>query len=356
MALPPLDPAAADVVEHHLLVLPADVGTDEVETLALSRFPRAAWEAAPAVPNPRAGRGGRALVAAPHVLRLSRHSTLAGPYAVDRAAASTLGLPPAAGQAYVVRAPVERGEKPWPGGGDRDGLRRAFPDGLPVRDEERTVSWLVAAARRLGGAVRVAPRDAAKPAVLLVPEPAAAVDLTVWSDIWLEPEAALAVVRQALPRAYLNLPEARWAGPPSGTGERPARGAEALDADVRRALHTLADDHDVAALTSPPPMHGYGALADLDVDGMVALEIAGEQRLPPVVAQLPWAAEGAVAYRVRWEPPDVVDREQERPPLEHRVARGRVSPLVIAVARAVHAAVGGEITDMMDFVVDPADL
>jgi hypothetical protein len=38
------------------------------------------------------------------------------------------------------------------------------------------------------------------------------------------------------------------------------------------------------------------------------------------------------------------------------VARGRAAPLVVAVARAVHATVGGEITDAMEFVVDPADL
>ncbi len=42
--------------------------------------------------------------------------------------------------------------------------------------------------------------------------------------------------------------------------------------------------------------------------------------------------------------------------MAHRVARGRTGPLVNAVARALHAAVGGEVTDMMDFVVDPADL
>ncbi|NTW39400.1 MAG: hypothetical protein HGA44_05850, partial [Cellulomonadaceae bacterium] len=70
----------------------------------------------------------------------------------------------------------------------------------------------------------------------------------------------------------------------------------------------------------------------------------------------PWAAAGAVAYRVAWEPADLHERESERPSIEHRVARSRVTPLVIAVAKAMHTAVGGEITDMMGFVVDPADL
>ncbi|WP_024286500.1 hypothetical protein [Cellulomonas sp. KRMCY2] len=359
MALPPLDPSSDDATRRHLLVLPADVGPDELETLAVSRFPRAAWEVEPTAASARTGggaRGPRVPVSPAGILRLSRHSTLHGPFTIDRTTATALGLPMSAGIAYVVHATVERGERPWPTGGDRDGLRRAFPDGLPVRDEERTVAWLVAAARRLGGAVRAAPPRAGVAGALLVPDPAAAVDLTVWTDIWLEPEAALAVIRQAVPRAYLNLPSGRWNGPPQGTGERPVPGTEAMDPARRRALHAAADDHDISNLTSPPPMRAYGALADLDLDGMLAVEVSGETRLPPVIAAVPWAAQGAVAYRVRWEPADLEDMESERPSLSHRVARGRATPLVIAVARAIHKAVHGEITDAMDFVVDPLDL
>lgn len=359
MALPPLDPSSDDATRRHLLVLPADVGPDEVQTLAVSRFPRAVWEVEPTTAAPRPGGGARGLrqaVPAPGVLRLSRHSTLHGPFTVARTTATALGLPLSAGIAYVVHATAERGERPWPTGGDRDGLRRAFPDGLPVRDEERTVGWLIAAARRLGGAVRAAPLRPGVAGALLVPDPAAAVDLTVWTDIWLEPEVALAVVRQAVPRAHLNLPSVRWGGPPRGTGTEPVPGTEALDPTRRRALHAAADDHDIAALTSPPPMHGYGVIADLDLDGMLAVEVSGETRLPPVIAAVPWAARGAVAYRVRWEPVDLEDMESERPSLAHRVARGRATPLVVAVTRAIHASVHGEITDAMDFVVDPIDL
>lgn len=356
MALPALDPSSSDVTARHLLVLPGDVGWDEIETLAVSRFPRAAWESQPTTTPPRptgGARGLRVTTVPPGQLRLSRHSVLHGPFTVERAAATTLGVPPSAALAYVLHAPIERGDAPWPGG-DRDGLARAFPDGLPVRDEERVVRWLVDVARRLGGAVRTATPGMA-PAVL-VPDPAAAVDLTVWTDIWLEPEAALTVMRQAIPRAQLNLPDGRWSGPPRGTGQQPVPGAESLDPELRRELHAAADDRDIAALTEPEPMRGYGALADLEVDGMVALEVTGETHLPPVIAGIPWASEGAVGYTVRWEPADLTDLESERPSLDLRVARGRVTPLVIAVTRAVHKAVGGEITDMMGFVVDPADL
>ena len=152
MPVPPLD--LRDAVGRHLLVLPGDVGPEEVEVLAVSRFPRATWEQAPGSVRP-GGHGRRGAVPA-GVLRLSRHSTLVGPFLVDHATTVDLGVPPAAGQVYVLHAPVERGEAPWAGAGDRDGLARAFAAGMPVRDEERVVTWLVAVARRLGGAVRVA--------------------------------------------------------------------------------------------------------------------------------------------------------------------------------------------------------
>ncbi|MBC7292164.1 MAG: hypothetical protein H5T83_12625 [Actinotalea sp.] len=365
MALPSLTPDDPDVVGHHLLLLPADVGHDEVEVLAASRFPHARWETVPSTVAPRSAgaRGLRAPEPPPGVLRLSRHSTLVGPFTLSTLAAAALGVPTSAGVAYRLQAPVERGAAPLPGGGDRDGLRRAFPDGLPVRDEERTLGWLLAAARRLGGAVRTAgptaahTRTEASPtATVLVPDPAAAVDLTVWSDVWLEPEAALAVMRRAVPRAYLNLPAPSWGGPPPGTGTRAVPGGDALDEAQRRALHAAADERDIATLTQPPPMTAYGCLADLELDGILALEVSGETRLPPVIAAVPWAERGAVAYRVHWEPPDVEELHAERPSLPHKVARGRALPLVAAVARAVHTAVGGEVTDEMEFVVDPADL
>lgn len=353
MVLPVLDVAAPELGTCHLLVLPADVGPRDVEILATSRFPRAERAEPAEVPVASRGRSRQPATVRADVLRLSRLSRLEGPFVVDRGTVTALGLPSGVGIAYLVHAPVERGDVPWPGGGDRDGLARAFPGGLPVRDELRTVSWLVDAARRLGGGVRVAGSSGP---VLLVPDPAAAVDLTVWSDIWLEPEAGLAVARQGVPGAYLNLPSDGWAGPPRGTGERPVPGTEELDPRERRALHAAADEHDLAALAEPVPLDGYAVLADLGLDGMVALTVDGRTDLPPVVASLPWAVDGAVAYTVRWEPFELDELEAEQPSPQHRVARRRATRQVLAVARAVHAAVGGEITDPMDFLVAPEDL
>ena len=348
MSLSPLSPAEA---HHHLLALPGDVLHEEVQVLAWTRFPRSV-----AVPGEPTRRESRSAAAGARTIQLSRLSALVGPYGLDQDSARGLGLPAATGIVYVLRAPVERGEPPWPESGDRDGFGRAFPSGLPVRDEARVLDWALAVARRLGGALRTAPGPGDRPGNLLVPEPAAAVDLTVWSEVWLEPEDALAVMRQAVPRASLNLPGAAWQGPPPGVGERAVVGAEVLTSEQRAAIHAAADAYDLAALANPEPMRAYGAVADLDADGLLALEVRGEPAPPPVIAGLPWAGRGAVTYLVRWEPPDLDDLESELPPTAHRVARSRVTPLVVAITRALHRTVGGEVTDMMGFIVDPADL
>src|SRR5690554_65618 len=158
---------------RHLLVL-RDTSPDDVALLARARFPAARWEntADDGVPA--------------RVLRLSRHTTLLGPFAVGRSESMDLQLPAWGESAYVVRTPRERGEPPWEVGGDVDGLKRVFAAGMPVRDEGRTVEWLVAAARHLGGAVRFG-----DPGVVVVPDPLTHVDVTVYSGVWLEPEAAL---------------------------------------------------------------------------------------------------------------------------------------------------------------------
>lgn len=339
--LPTFDPE--DASAHHLLVMPDDVLPDEIEVLAAGRFAAARREAEP----PASARGRKGPPAG--ALRLSRHSVLVGPYRLAREHQAFLGLPPAATQVYVVHTPVERGV-PSQGGGDRDGLARAFPAGLPVREEERVVGWLIAVARRLGGALRVA----GAPAAVLVPDPAAAVDLTVWSDIWLEPDAGLAVMRQAVPRAWLEQGRP-WQGPPPGTGRIPARGVTELNPQVRAALHQLAEQRDLKTLAEPEVRTSYTLLADLDHDGMLALTVEGDD-VPAVLTGLPWTAEGAIAYKVTWEPADLVELGRERPSVEHRIARGRAAPLVGAITRAVHRAVGGEVTDMMGFLVDPSDV
>ena len=374
--LPVDDPGLRD---RHVLALPPDVEADEVEVLAISRFSGARWEERPQdALQPRgiigpmtAALGIRAVGSASiptRTLRLARLSTLNGPYRMETEDAVSLGLPATATLAYVLVCPRERGEKPYPGG-DRDGLKRAFPDGMPIREEERVLQWMVAAARRLGGSVRTGENG-----VVLTPDVDSAIDLTVLSDSWLEPAEALAAVQSVQPRARLSEPTSTWTGPAPGVGrdaggrpgwvaEAGGRGLSAAlerygvdDEAERQRLMDEASAYDELMLAVPPLPEAYGVLVDLGHDGMLSVEAGAETTLPPLMRDLPWTRDGVVAYRVHWEPPFIEELESERPSFEHRVARSRAAPLVQAVARVVHAAIGGEIADEADFLVDPEDI
>ena len=381
--MPGLSSAEPGLRDRHLLALPDDVGPEEVETLAASRFPSTRWEQARAAeaPAPRRGIvrpvtaafGIRAVAPAGPppgvgVLRLSRHTTLTGPYTVSAEEAAGLGLPSSTAVAYDVACTRERGERPYPGG-DRDGLKRAFPDGMPVREEERVLLWLVAAARRLGGAVRTGERG-----TVLVPDVDSAVNLTVWADHWIEPHELLAVVQRVAHRARPADGGSAWQGPMAGAGRLGAHVPEGLpepggaglraaldaggvrDEHKRRRLHAEADAFDAHMLANPPEATGFAVVVDLEVDGMVVVEVSEEEVVPPLLRDLPWTQQGAIAYRVRWEPFLLEELEAERPGLTHRVARGRAVPVVHAITRAVHGAVGGEIADEAEFLVAPTDL
>ncbi|OLT51000.1 hypothetical protein BJF88_01950 [Cellulosimicrobium sp. CUA-896] len=336
---------------RHLLGVPGDVLVDELETLALSRFAGARWDVAPVGAEPLVPPARTASPGQPGVLRTSRHSTLTGPYSPAGA-----GLPPGTALVLDVVCPRERGEAPYPGGGDRDGVGRAFPAGLPVREEERVVTWLVAAARRLGGSVRTDVGHPASPGVVLTPDPGAAVDMSLYSDVWLEPTAALALVARQHPRTTLATEGASYGGPPKGIAELPLYPGEKMDPELRRSIHAAADGVDIRALTTGSVLDGYGLLVDLGLDGLVAVEVGGEDQLPLLLRGLPWAADGAVSYRVRWEPRDLLESQEEQPSMEHRVARKRAAGVVAQVVGTLHDAVGGEIADEAEFLVDREDL
>lgn len=356
-ALPTLpDPAGrghlAGHQARHLLVLPADVHAEEVETLAVSRFTGARWESLPegvqpVLPVPKAAPGEAG------VLRTSRHSTLRGPYAPPP------GSGPESAMVFDVVCPRERGSAPITGGGDRDGIARAFPAGVPMREEDRVVTWLIEAARRLGGGLRL---DVGNPdadggrGIPVEPDPEAVVNLCVYSDVWLEPNAALALVLQVHPSTTLATGGTSWAGPPQGIAEMPLYRGERLSTERRREIHAAADEFDIAALSAGSMLDGYGLLVDLGVDGLIAVEIGGEEQLPPLLRGLAWTVDGAVAYRVRWEPPDIEESQREVPSMAHQVARGRVAGVIARIVRALHKAVGGEISDEAEFLVDPDDL
>src|SRR5690606_5697575 len=132
---------------------------------------------------------------------------------------------------------------------------------------------------------------------------------------------ALAIVQTVQPRAYLSVATpGSWTGPTvlagrgsqGAVGGAPESGGSGLraaleehgvqDPDERRRLMAEADAYDRLMLADPPPAEAFGVLVDLGVDGMLAVEVAACEQLPPLMEDLPWTKNGVVAYRVRWEP------------------------------------------------------
>lgn len=308
----------------HLLLLPASVTIADVEQLAIARFA--------GVQRDSEG------------IRLSRLSRIDGPFEVDRRLTGGIALRDGQLVGYTVTTPQERGDPPYRGLPDRDGLTRAFPEGLPIREEARVVNWLLAVARRLGGAVRTVPRG-----VVLAPSFDSYVDLTVVSDVWLYPDAALSVLSGVLPHAALILP-GEWQGPQVRPGPAYTDGLELLDAETRRQIHERAAAFDAMAMAQDEPTDVYSLGSDLGADGRMDVEVSVAEDLPPVVANR-YLRSTPVQYVVRWTPVRPDDLDIEHPPLDFVVARRRAVEIAQRVARAMQNAVGGSVFDMDGFPV-----
>jgi hypothetical protein len=353
---------------HHVLAVAGDIDGREIALLASTRWKR--------------------VEVALGEISVSRYSSLFGPYMVGAALGATLGLPRGLNQAWIANTLTERGDPPLPGGLDPTGVARAFPGGLPVREEGRVVDFLVAAARRLGGVVRFYDLG-----LMVAPVPDAALDLRLYSPLWLEPEAALATARSVVPRFELAIDwhafrprpargegdDAAWTGqglrPGSGLdvagdgqglrtgsgldvawdgqGLRPGSG---LDPAQRAEILADAAAHDAAALAAEPTLDRYALTANLGPAGTLVIEISGVDQVPGALVNVPWAESGAVEYAVRWIPVDPKNLLMEFPPAGHCQARAQVANLLAGIARIIHHAVGGEVLDADGFPIDPSDL
>ncbi|MDR1295019.1 MAG: hypothetical protein LBK59_08715 [Bifidobacteriaceae bacterium] len=330
---------------HHVLAVPADVTAAEVRILAETR-----WRACR-----KDDAGG---------LVVSKYSGLDGPFRLTDELSTQIGFPPGLPRAFVATTLRERGDPPFPGASDPSGIARAFPDALPIREEARVVDWLLAAARRLGGAVRLDHWG-----MVLIPRADAAIDLTVYSNLWLEPDAALTVVRSVAPEFRLAMDTHAWNGP-AGAETRtvgahadqvraispwPVHASNALSDAGRRILHSEADAHDAAALSRNPVLDRYAVVADFGAAGTAWLEVCGGGA-PPALRTVAWTELGVVAYALRWDPANPDDRLVEFPSRAQRAERAAAARTLGRLALAVYSATGIEILDADGFPVDPADV
>jgi len=291
----------------HLLVVPDGVTPADVQALVLSRFPSEVLDD-----------GGAHL----------RMDVLPGCVVEGPLPAAGAGLPAWAVALYRLKAPEQRGAPVPVELRGRGGLLDAFADGEPGGTEREMLELGLALARRLGGAVLTSTGS------LLSPPPH--VDLLLYSEVWLHPDALVHVLSPHLPGVSLEGGDLERAG--QGGLPADATSGESLvtDEGERRWLHAEADAYDAAALAEPDVTDSYGVLAT-GPDGTVwSVAVEAAIGVPPVLAGLLPA--GAILYEVRCHPAgsthpsDSVER-------------------IDAATRALLEAVGGYVVDDDGFLV-----
>jgi hypothetical protein len=337
---PAVDPeegmSVRELAARHLLLVPTTVDMWMVDALLRDRVP------------------GADLLGTGEVV-FGRYSRLTGPYELTMEDAVDAGVPMPWTVCYCLEAPVEREDPPLEGVDDRDGFAYAFPDGLPWRDEGRVLHLLVSIARRIQGAVRVAGS-----LQVIMPDPDRAVDYVVHTPTLLEPEVLLGVVTRELPGARLAIDGVEWHGPPDEayTGELVAEDLadDPLSPAQQEALHTHADEVDMASLAGPDVIDAFAISGDLGWDGTIEVLCHLPDGEEPAIADEPWADGDFATYEVRWTPPDLAERERRYPSEVFLASRARVKPLIAAVTRAIIEATDGVIVDEDGFRIDRYDL
>lgn len=345
---------AADLRRYHLLLVPSTVSVTEVSRLVASRT--------------RAGdgldRNGEA--------RFGRSSRLFGPIELSMEDAVDADVPLPWTMVYALDAPVEREDPPLPDLDDRDGFSAAFPEGMPWREEERGLRLIVGIARRLHGAVRVSGNASGR---LIHPDPDRAMDVSILSPTWLDPEVTLSLVRRTRPDAALAVDGADWHGPAqevySGEAIFADLDEDHLTQDELDALHHAADQVDIETLSAEDTVDAYAVVADLGVplprgrhsapapngveggtDGALEVMVHVSEPGEPALIGLDWANHAFVSYQVRWAPPDLHDAERRHPSAEHLAARERVRPMLRGVAHSLVEALEGVVLDEDGFPLD----
>lgn len=325
--------------DAHLLLLPDSVTPETVEALVRTRVDDAGL-----VGTRRA--------------TLARRSSISGPFVLDDDTAVAVRVPLPWSLAYALEAPVERDPAAFADIADR--VQRAwwmrlFPDGLPYREEGEVVDLALALARRLGGALRAARR-----AVVVQPDVARLVDLTVWSPRWVGPGQLLRVIGPVLPGARIDAAGRPWSGPapPDAGALHPLDTASldvahALDDQLRTAVRVVGTIRDAEALAGSDVLDGYEVLADDQLRVAVMPELAVPIWVRRRLAQRGLAAaQEAVRFQIGWQPDDLAPLEAERPPYIFRLARERVRPRLQVAARVIADFTQGVVTDTDGFEVD----
>lgn len=303
----------------HLLILPSTNGPVTVSDLAAAWFSDVVWFREPsrtAGARRIAGARFRGMaqpdVLTPGVMSLGEAHIATGPFELGAAHLTELGISATKAEAYSVAR--SDGVRPVRGAApasheDRDGIARAFPHALPQGEELRIVQWMVAAARKTGGGVLADGRQ------LLVPDPAASVNLSLYSAHALPPDDVLPMMRSLVATADLSAEQA------------------AYDGSLR-----------------------YTLVSSTAYDGSLVVGMEHVDRVPRALGSLDWRSYGPFAYRLTWMPADPYELEVERASGLHVIARARMRASLARLAAALQGRVAGVLVDEGGFITTPEEL
>ena len=302
----------------HLLALPRSRGVSRpgIEALAQAWYPEAGWVSEPSsgpAERPMAGARFRGVVPddvrRPGVLRLTEGVEVVGPFVVPAPQSLALDLASSVAELWAVRVAHRSRDRLQAEVDDRDGLARVFAAGLPDDVELRVVRWMVAAARKVGGTLFV---DGVVP---LAPEPAAAVDLTLYSAQALTPDAALGSLQTVVPGARV-----------------------------------------VEVVERPDRLVDFALDGETAYDGALRVVVRKVDVVPAVLGALDWREYGPFAYRMSWVPADSYELEVEEPSGLHLIARSRMRASVARLASVLQGRAAGVLVDDGGFEVTSAEV
>lgn len=310
--------ASADLRCFHLLLLDDGLEVSDVLALVHNRLPD--------VPAHLDERGQ---------VRLSRHSRLSDAVDLDAATIAALEIPDWAHRVIALDCPRDREPAPPPEWfADTDGLDRAFPDGMPDREEERELSLLISIASRLHTGVRLADESGMGTRVL-APEPEAKVDLYIYSSYWLDPDAALSVVRRAAPHAFRQV---------------------AAEPDAAVLAQATLDDPTFDA-SAPVILDGYSLIVPLgEIDeaaGALEIRVTEAEWVPPIIAA--HTDQPQIEYHVHWKDAHE-NRYRPNPTRRFRRMRRRVGRLVDGIGAELLTRSDGVGLDENGFLVTATQL
>ncbi|HLR44336.1 MAG TPA: hypothetical protein VK065_04015 [Brevibacterium sp.] len=313
------DPRVVAFADSHLLLLDPELEPFDVVSLLRNIRPSLA------AGQPLPGEGGA------RSYRMSRHSQLVGPFPVDPAMAAALELPRDVSAVFALECPRDREPVPPPSWlPDIDGLVAAFPAGLPCREEGRVLDELIAVARRLRLAVRLADEEGLG-VRMLRPDTETHPNLFVYSENWLKPQVLLTQVASVAPQA-------RWPRPPS-----PLEAARARE---------------LGGSDRPAELDGYAVEVPLTDQlgpraGFLEIRVDVEEHVPTVLREHVTGAQ--VAYSLLWVDTDNRGRFRDIDD-ELRAIRTQAIRVLERCAAAIMTAVGGAGVDESGFLVSAQQL